>query len=56
MVATYLINSYRAGLSPALDHATRVADPFHVTRVGNRAGRDRSLLRGRTLTASWIGR
>jgi transposase len=37
VVATDLTNSYRAGLSPALDHATRVADPFHVTRVGNRA-------------------
>lgn len=37
VVATDLTNSYRAGLSPALDQATRVADPFHVTRVGNRA-------------------
>ncbi|MFZ0217709.1 MAG: transposase [Candidatus Dormiibacterota bacterium] len=36
MVATDLTNSYRAGLSPALDHAIRVADPFHVVRVGNR--------------------
>ena len=25
-----------AGLSPHLDHATRIADPFHVVRVGNR--------------------
>ncbi|MDQ3641083.1 MAG: transposase, partial [Actinomycetota bacterium] len=24
------------GLSPELDHATRVADPFHVVRVANR--------------------
>ena len=29
-------SSYRAGLSPHLDHARRVADPFHVVRVGNR--------------------
>lgn len=36
IVATDLTNSYRAGLSPALEHATRVADPFHVVRVGNR--------------------
>jgi transposase len=28
--------SFRAGLSPHLDHAKRVADPFHVVRVGNR--------------------
>ncbi|MHB8669157.1 MAG: ISL3 family transposase [Acidimicrobiales bacterium] len=35
-VATDLAESYRAGLSPHLDHATRVADPFHVVRVGNR--------------------
>lgn len=31
VVATDLTNFYRAGLSPAPDHATRVADPFHVT-------------------------
>lgn len=36
VVATDLAESYRAGLSPHLDHATRVADPFHVVRVGNR--------------------
>ena len=36
VVATDLTNSYRAGLSPALDHAIRVADPFHVTRLGAR--------------------
>ena len=36
MVATDLAESYRAGLSPHLDHATRVADPFHVVRVANR--------------------
>lgn len=35
-VTTDLAESYRAGLSPHLDHATRVADPFHVVRVGNR--------------------
>ena len=27
---------HRAGLAGRLDHATRVADPFHVVRVGNR--------------------
>lgn len=36
VVATDLAESYRAGISPHLDHATRVADPFHVVRVGNR--------------------
>ena len=36
VVATDLAESYRAGLSPHLDHAQRVADPFHVVRVGNR--------------------
>lgn len=35
VVATDLAESFRAGLSPHLDHATRVADPFHVVRVGN---------------------
>ena len=35
-VATDLAESYRAGLSPHLAHATRVADPFHVIRVANR--------------------
>ncbi len=35
-VATDLAESYRAGLSPHLAHAERVADPFHVVRVGNR--------------------
>ncbi len=35
-VAIDLAESYRAGLSPLLDHATRVADPFHVVRVANR--------------------
>lgn len=29
--------AYRKGLSPHLDHATVVADPFHITRLGNRA-------------------
>jgi transposase len=37
VVATDLAQSYRAGLSPHLDHVTRVADPFHVVRVANRA-------------------
>lgn len=36
VVATDLAESYRAGLSPHLDHCTRVADPFHVVRVANR--------------------
>jgi transposase len=36
VVATDLAESYRAGVSPHLDHATRVADPFHVVRVANR--------------------
>jgi len=36
VVATDLAQSYRAGLSPHLDHARRVADPFHVVRVANR--------------------
>jgi transposase len=36
VVATDLAESFRAGLSPHLDHATRVADPFHVIRVANR--------------------
>jgi len=36
VVATDLAESYRAGISPHLDHATRVADPFHVVRVANR--------------------
>jgi transposase len=36
VVATDLTESFRAGLSPHLDHARRVADPFHVVRVANR--------------------
>lgn len=36
VVATDLTESYRAGLFPHLVHATRVADPFHVSRAGNR--------------------
>jgi transposase len=36
VVATDLAESFRAGLSPKLAHARRVADPFHVVRVGNR--------------------
>jgi transposase len=36
VVATDLAESYRAGLSSHLDHAVRVADPFHVVRVANR--------------------
>lgn len=29
--------AYRNGLSPHLEHATVVADPFHLVRLGNRA-------------------
>jgi transposase len=36
VVATDLAESFRTGMSPHLDHAVRVADPFHVVRVGNR--------------------
>jgi transposase len=36
VVATDLAESYRAGLVGRLDHAMRVADPFHVVRVANR--------------------
>ena len=36
VVATDLTESFRAGLSPHLEHARRVADPFHVVRVANR--------------------
>jgi transposase len=36
VVATDLAESYRRGTSPHLDHAIRVADPFHVVRVANR--------------------
>ena len=36
VVATDLTESYRRGLAPHLGHALRVADPFHVVRVGNR--------------------
>jgi transposase len=36
VVATDLTENFRAGLSPHLAHARRVADPFHVVRVGNR--------------------
>jgi transposase len=36
VVATDLAESFRAGLSPHLDRARRVADPFHVVRVANR--------------------
>lgn len=36
VVATDLTDSYRHGMKGHLDHTLRVADPFHVTRVGNR--------------------
>ena len=35
-MATDLAESYRAGLTPHLAHAVRVADPLHVVRVANR--------------------
>jgi transposase len=35
VVATDLADSYRAGLVGRIDHAIRVADPFHVVRVAN---------------------
>lgn len=37
MVATDLAESYRAGISPHLDHAIRVADPFHVSESASDA-------------------
>jgi transposase len=36
VVATDLAESYRAALDGRLDHAIRVADPFHVVRIANR--------------------
>jgi transposase len=36
VVALDLTDTYRPGLVPHLAHATRVADPFYVTRVANR--------------------
>jgi transposase len=36
VVALDLTDTYRSGLHPHLSHARRVADPFHVVRVGNR--------------------
>ena len=36
VVALDLTDTYRSGLYPHLAHARRVADPFHVVRVGNR--------------------
>jgi transposase len=36
VVALDLTDTYRSGLRPHLAHATKVADPFHVTRVANR--------------------
>jgi transposase len=36
VVATDLAESYRSGLVGRLDHAIRVADPFHVVRLANR--------------------
>lgn len=31
------LEAYRSGLSPHLDHATVVADPFHIVRLANNA-------------------
>jgi transposase len=36
VIATDLAESYRSALSGRLEHAIRVADPFHVVRVANR--------------------
>jgi transposase len=36
VVATDLAESYRKGMAGHLDHAVRVADPFHVVRAANR--------------------
>jgi transposase len=36
VVATDLAESYRSALDGRLDHAIRVADPFHVVRLANR--------------------
>jgi transposase len=36
VVATDLAESYRSALAGRLEHAIRVADPFHVVRVANR--------------------
>ena len=37
VIATDLAESYPRGLEGRIDQATRVADPFHVVRVANRA-------------------
>jgi transposase len=36
VVATDLTDSYRRGMAGVLDHALKVADPFHVVRVAQR--------------------
>jgi transposase len=57
VVATDLAESYRAGLSPHLDHARRVTDPFHVVRVGEPLRRQGSTPRTeRDEGASWTNR
>ncbi len=56
VVATDLAESFRAGLSPGLDHATRVADPFHVVRVRHEAPCQRGRVRDpplRAVAAAW---
>jgi transposase len=56
VVATDLAESYRAGLAGRLDHATRVADPFHVVRVRHEAPCLRGRVRDppcRAVAAAW---
>ncbi len=49
VVATDLAESYRAGLSPYLDHAIRVADPFHVVQVRHEAPCIPAVMKGHRL-------
>jgi transposase len=51
VVALDLTDTYRSGLSPHLDHATRVADPFHVVRVRHEAPCNRQRVRDPPLRA-----
>jgi len=51
VVATDLAESYRKGTSPHLDHAIRVADPFHVVRVRREAPCNRQRVRDPPLRA-----
>jgi hypothetical protein len=45
VVATDLAESFRAGLSPKLDHATQIADPFHLVKVRHEAPCNRGRVR-----------